>query len=57
MDKLGKITTRGKAIYLAYDHGMEHGPVDLTGKSVDPNYILGLAVKGGYKSHYVFCIF
>jgi class I fructose-bisphosphate aldolase len=50
MDKLGKITTGEKAIYLAYDHGMEHGPVDLTGKSVDPNYILGLAVKGGYNA-------
>lgn len=48
MDKLSKITTNGKAIYLAYDHGIEHGTVDLKGKSIDPNYILGIAVKGGY---------
>ena len=29
MTKLSKITTGGKAIYLAYDHGIEHGPIDL----------------------------
>lgn len=37
-----------KAMFLAYDHGFEHGPKDLTGKSVDPEYILDLATKGGY---------
>jgi len=50
MTKLSKITTDGKAIYLAYDHGIEHGPVDLKGKSIDPNYILSLAVQGGYNA-------
>ncbi len=37
-----------KALFLAYDHGFEHGPKDLIGKSIDPEYILDLAVKGGY---------
>jgi len=50
MTKLSKITTGGKAIYLAYDHGIEHGPIDLKGKSIDPNYILDMAVKGGYNA-------
>ena len=50
MTKLSKITTGGKAIYLAYDHGIEHGPIDLKGKSIDPNYILNMAVKGGYNA-------
>ena len=50
MDKLSKITTNGKAIYLAYDHGLEHGPIDLKGKSIDPKYILDLAVQGGYNA-------
>lgn len=50
MDKLSKITTNGKAIYLAYDHGFEHGPVDLKGKSIDPKYILDLAVQAGYNA-------
>ena len=39
---------KGKALFLAYDHGFEHGPKDLTGKSIDPEYILDLAVEGGY---------
>jgi len=39
---------KSKALFLAYDHGFEHGPKDLIGKSIDPEYILDLAVKGGY---------
>lgn len=50
MDKLSKITTDGRALYLAYDHGMEHGPVDLPGKSIDPDYVLDIAVQGGYNA-------
>lgn len=49
-DFLQKITTEGKAMYLAYDHGFEHGPADLPGKSIDPNYILNIAVEGGYSA-------
>ncbi|MGC8651199.1 MAG: class I fructose-bisphosphate aldolase [Minisyncoccia bacterium] len=37
-----------KAMFLAYDHGFEHGPKDLINKSFDPNYILDLAVQGGF---------
>ena len=47
---ISKLTTNGHAIYLAYDHGVEHGPVDLVGKSIDPNYILDIAVGGGYNA-------
>ncbi len=47
---ISKLTTNGKALYLAYDHGTEHGPVDLIGKSIDPGYILDIAVKGGYNA-------
>lgn len=38
----------GKALLLAYDHGLELGPEALIGQSIDPKYILDLAVKGGY---------
>ena len=48
--EISKITTNGRAIYLAYDHGVEHGPIDLVGKSIDPNYILDIAVRGGYNA-------
>jgi class I fructose-bisphosphate aldolase len=50
MADISKLTTNGKAIYLAYDHGVEHGPVDLVGKSIDPNYILDISVQGGYNA-------
>lgn len=50
MINLSTITTNNKAIYLAYDHGLEHGPVDLKDKSIDPAYILDLAVKGAYNA-------
>jgi len=39
---------KGRALFLAYDHGFEHGPKDLIGKSINPEYILDLAVKGKY---------
>lgn len=45
---LNKITKKGKAIFLAYDQGLEHGPTDFNDKNVDPNYIIELAKKGGY---------
>ena len=47
-DYLKPILKNDKAMFLAYDHGFEHGPKDLIGKSFDPEYILDLAVKGGY---------
>jgi len=37
-----------KVLFLAYDHGFEHGPKDLVNKSIDPEYILDLASTGGY---------
>jgi class I fructose-bisphosphate aldolase len=49
-DYLKRITTNGKAIYLAYDHGFEHGPIDLPGKSIDPQHILDIAVEGKYNA-------
>lgn len=42
---LSKITTNGKALILAYDHGLEHGPTDFTDKNIDPSYILEIARK------------
>ena len=47
-DYLKPFLKKTKAMFLAYDHGFEHGPKDLIGKSLDPEYILDLAVKGGY---------
>ncbi|MFH1770525.1 MAG: fructose-bisphosphate aldolase [archaeon] len=46
--QINKILKKGKAIYLAYDQGMEHGPSDFNLKNVDPNYILDIALEGHY---------
>jgi len=46
--QLNKILTKDKALYLAYDQGMEHGPVDFNDKNVNPEYIIEIAKKGKY---------
>ncbi len=43
MVDLAKITTNGRALFLAYDQGMEHGPSDFDDESVDPQNILEIA--------------
>ncbi len=48
MVNLNKITTNGKALFLAYDQGLELGPDDVGDKAIDPETILQIAVKGGY---------
>jgi class I fructose-bisphosphate aldolase len=48
--KLNKITKNGKALYLAYDHGLEHGPEsDFNDKDANPLYILDIAKRGKYQ--------
>jgi fructose-bisphosphate aldolase, class I len=50
MASLNKILTNGKAMYLAYDQGLEHGPIDFNDKNVNPEYILDIAKKGKYNA-------
>jgi fructose-bisphosphate aldolase, class I len=40
----------GTAIFLPYDHGLEHGPRDFVGhpSSGDPKHIMKLALEGGF---------
>ncbi|MCX8174687.1 MAG: fructose-bisphosphate aldolase [Candidatus Micrarchaeota archaeon] len=45
---LGKIVRDGKVLILAYDQGMEHGPVDFNLKNVAPEYVCEIAAKGGF---------
>lgn len=48
--KTNKILKKGKALFLAYDQGLEHGPEsDFNDKSVDPLYIIDLAKKGKFQ--------
>lgn len=48
--KLNKITKQGKALFLAYDQGLEHGPTDFNDKNVNPEYILEIAKKAKYNA-------
>ncbi len=50
MVNLNKILKKGKALYLAYDQGLEHGPsIDFNDKNVNPLYILDIAKKGDFQ--------
>jgi len=41
--------TNGKSMLLAYDQGLEHGPVkDFNDKNVDPAYVMEIAQKGKF---------
>lgn len=50
MIDLSKITTNGRALYLAYDQGMEYGPSDFDDESVDPENILKIAAEGEFNA-------
>jgi len=45
---MDRILRNGKAFFLAYDQGLEHGPVDFNEKNIDPKHILDIALEGGY---------
>ncbi|MDP3093293.1 MAG: hypothetical protein Q8N16_00850 [bacterium] len=50
MVSLNKITTKGKALFLAYDQGLELGPDDVGEAAIDPKTVLEIAEKGGYNA-------
>jgi fructose-bisphosphate aldolase, class I len=45
---LNKILKKKKALFLAYDQGLEHGPTDFNDKNVDPEYIIKIAKQGKF---------
>lgn len=46
--KLGRLARDGRSLFLAYDHGLEHGPSDFSLNSVNPDEVIHVAIKGGY---------
>ena len=46
--RLNKILRKGRAMFLAYDQGMEHGPTDFNDLNVDPLYIIDIARRGKF---------
>lgn len=49
MELLKNLGENGKYMFLAYDHGLEHGPSDFNEKSINPNYVLDIAQNGKYQ--------
>lgn len=47
---LGKISKNGKAVFLAYDQGLEHGPTEFNDQNVDPKFIIDIAKKGKFSA-------
>jgi fructose-bisphosphate aldolase, class I len=47
---LNGILNNGKTLFLAYDQGLEHGPIDFNDKNVDPKLIIEIAKKGKYNA-------
>ena len=45
-NNLEKITKNNRALFLAYDHGLEHGPTDFDDQSIDPAEVLKIADSG-----------
>lgn len=48
MIDLSKLIKNDKALFLAYDQGMEHGPTDFDDENVNPQYVLDIAVSGSF---------
>lgn len=46
--RINSIIKSGKAMFLAYDQGMEHGPVEFNDENVSPEKIIEIARKGKY---------
>ncbi len=46
--ELNSILIEKRAMYLAYDQGMEHGPIEFNENNVDPSYIIEIAKSGRY---------
>jgi class I fructose-bisphosphate aldolase len=43
---INKLSTNGKTLFLAQDQGLEHGPQELEGETLNPDYIFNIAEKG-----------
>jgi class I fructose-bisphosphate aldolase len=48
--KMYRLLSGGRALFLACDQGLEHGPKDFNLDNINPNYILDIAEKGGYNA-------
>ncbi|HDP73906.1 MAG TPA: hypothetical protein ENN46_03045 [Candidatus Woesearchaeota archaeon] len=45
-----RLFTNGKTMILAYDQGLEHGPVGFNNQSVDPDFVFRVGAQAGYNA-------
>ncbi len=45
---MNRLFRDGRAMFLAYDQGLEHGPKDFNDKNYDPNYIIDIALRNPF---------
>ncbi len=50
MTILSRLMRKGKCLILTYDQGLETGPGDFDAQSVDPQYMMDLALEGGFSA-------
>lgn len=48
MKGMDKLLRDGKAMFLAYDQGLEHGPIEFNDSNVNPKDIISIAKKGKF---------
>lgn len=46
--RLSRLVKNDRALILAMDQGIEHGPSDFDDKNIDPDYVFDIAAKGGF---------
>jgi len=49
-----KFLRGGRAMFLAYDHGFEHGPTDFNEETIDPSFVVKLAQDTGVYTALIF---
>jgi len=45
---MSRLLRDGKAMFLAYDQGLEHGPKDFNDRNYDPGYIIDIALRNKF---------
>jgi len=53
IQNMKRLERNGKSLFLAYDHGLEHGPEDLPGETINPEYVFEIAEKGDFNGFIV----
>jgi len=48
--KIEKLLTDNKTLMLAYDQGLEHGPIDFNETNIDPHYMINIGIHGKFNA-------